>query len=488
MYVKDKVSKLPLPVVPAALGLLVLSGVYDTLGFPIVHWLAVAAATAVVVLYALKIAFHLRSVVAAEYANPMLAALYPTVPMLVMVLCVFYAQLFPAAWAAAQAVFFAMLGLLCVHVAVFFARFFLRRFEWKTFMPSWYVTTNGVMVSTVAGMPFIPEPLAVGIVVWGIAIYVAVTPFMLWRMKRCEVAEAMMHSQAIMLGPCSMCLVSYVNVFPDPNLVVMGLLFACEAVSLVYVVAKLPKFFGVAFHPGYAGMTFPMAVGLLATRGLAGALEGAGLSGAAWAVEQLAGVQLVLATTLVAVVSARFLACWRPARPTARRGAGTRAAGGWALRAAQARVGDVAPSGRLRTRGGGHRVRGRLRWRGRRASRRAGRGRGGSCGRRRLTEGRKSRQLYLIVTFKPSNSQNGHSSVICFSRPTFILGGSKRKAPLLFSLHLLYPLKAESVPNRHRIIPSLWPGELPSRRADPFPSFPGPIRHGSQLRPPPLAR
>ena len=130
---------------------------------------------------------------------------------------------------------------------------------------------------------------------------------MLWRMKRCEVAEAMMHSQAIMLGPCSMCLVSYVNVFPDPNLVVMGLLFACEAVSLVYVVAKLPKFFGVAFHPGYAGMTFPMAVGLLATRGLAGALEGAGLSGAAWAVEQLAGVQLVLATTIVAVVSARFL-------------------------------------------------------------------------------------------------------------------------------------------------------------------------------------
>ena len=307
MYVKDKVSKLLLPVVPAALGLLVLSGVYDTLGFPIVHWLAVAAATAVVVLYALKIAFHLRSVVAAEYANPMLAALYPTVPMLVMVLCVFYAQLFPAAWAAAQAVFFAMLGLLCVHVAVFFARFFLRRFEWKTFMPSWYVTTNGVMVSTVAGMPFMPEPLAVGIVVWGIAIYVAVTPFMLWRMKRCEVAEAMMHSQAIMLGPCSMCLVSYVNVFPDPNLVVMGLLFACEAVSLVYVVAKLPKFFGVAFHPGYAGMTFPMAVGLLATRGLAGALEGAGLSGAAWAVEQLAGVQLVLATTIVAVVSARFL-------------------------------------------------------------------------------------------------------------------------------------------------------------------------------------
>lgn len=306
-YLKDKVSRLPLPVVPATLGLLVLSGFYDTLGFPLVHWLAVIAATIVVLAYCLKIAFHLRSVVAAEYANPMLAALYPTVPMLIMVLCAFYAQLVPALWTAAEAVFFTMLGVLTVHIAVFFVRFFVRRFEWKTFMPSWYVTTNGVMVSTVAGMQFMPEPLAAGIVVWGIVIYVALTPFMLWRMKRCEVAEAMMHSQAIMLGPCSMCLVSYVNAFAEPNLVVLALLFACVVVSLGYVIVKLPKFFSVQFHPGYAGMTFPMAVGLLATSGFASAFAAAGYADVAWVAQQIGGVQLLLTTTIVAVVSARFL-------------------------------------------------------------------------------------------------------------------------------------------------------------------------------------
>lgn len=306
MYLKDKVSKLPLPVVPATLGLFVLSGVYDALGYPIVRWLAAAVSVAVVVLYGLKIAFHLRSVVAAEYANPMLAALYPTLPMLIMALCAYFAPLLPGAWGLFEGIFFLMLGVLFVHVAVFFVRFFVRRFEWKTFMPSWYVTTNGVMVTTVAGMVFMPEPLAVGIVVWGIAIYVVVTPFMLWRMKRCEVAEAMMHSQAIMLGPCSMCLVSYVNVFPEPNLVVLAALFACEAVSLIYVVWKLPKFFSVAFHPGYAGMTFPMAVGVLATRLLASALAAAGYGELAAAAQQLAGLQLVMATVIVAVVCARF--------------------------------------------------------------------------------------------------------------------------------------------------------------------------------------
>lgn len=306
-YLKDKVSRLPLPVVPTTLGLLVLSGFYDALGYPLIHGLAVIVATFVALAYCLKIAFHLKSVVAAEYANPMLAALYPTLPMLIMVLCVFYAQLVPALWTAAEVVFFTMLGLLCVHIVVFFVRFFLRRFEWKTFMPSWYVTTNGVMVSTVVGMPFMPEPLAAGIVVWGIIIYVALTPFMLWRMKRCEVAEAMMHSQAIMLGPCSMCLVSYVNAFAEPNLVVLALLFACVVVSLGYVIWKLPTFFSVQFHPGYAGMTFPMAVGLLATNGFASAFAAAGYADVAWVAQQIDGVQLLLTTTIVAVVAARFL-------------------------------------------------------------------------------------------------------------------------------------------------------------------------------------
>ncbi len=306
-YLKDKVSRIPLPVVPATLGLLVLSGTYDMLGFPLVHVLAVAVATLVAAAYCLKVAFHLKSVVAAEYANPMLAALYPTLPMLVMVLCAYYASLFPASETAAKTVFFSLMALLVAHVVVFFVRFFLRRFEWKTFMPSWYVTTNGVMVSTVAGMAFMPKPLAVGVVVWGIAIYVLVTPFMLWRMKRCEVAEATMHSQAIMLGPCSMCLVSYLNVWSEPHLLVVVPLFACIVVSLAYVIGKLPTFFSVAFHPGYAGMTFPMAVGLLATSGAASAFQTAGLPDVAWTVQQLAGIQLLLTTVIVCVVAARFL-------------------------------------------------------------------------------------------------------------------------------------------------------------------------------------
>ncbi|MEA5020219.1 MAG: hypothetical protein VB027_07610 [Gordonibacter sp.] len=111
-YIKDKVSRLPLPIVPATLGLLVLSGFYETIGYPFVHMTGFFVASLIAIAYSLKIAFHFRGVVAGEYANPMLAALYPTLPMLIMVLCAYIAQLFPAISSGAQIVFFIMLALL----------------------------------------------------------------------------------------------------------------------------------------------------------------------------------------------------------------------------------------------------------------------------------------------------------------------------------------------------------------------------------------
>lgn len=75
-------------------------------------------------------------------------------------------------------------------------------------------------------------------------------------------------------------------------------------------------------------------------------------------------------------------------------------------------------------------------------------------------------RINLIVTLATTNSQNSHSTVICFSRSTFILVTSKQKAPLLFSLCLLYPLKAEAMLARHRT------PLLVARRSSPLP---GPI-------------
>jgi len=132
-WVKSLIARIPLPLVPTVLGVCTLASVYDGLGFTLVRWLSIVFGTAVALLYVGKILYYLRDTVRAEYANPMLAALYPTVNMLIMVLCVFFAQWAPLP---CRILFFCMFGLQLVHIVVSFVRFFVRRFQWETFLPA----------------------------------------------------------------------------------------------------------------------------------------------------------------------------------------------------------------------------------------------------------------------------------------------------------------------------------------------------------------
>jgi len=163
------------------------------------------------------------------------------------------------------------------------------------------------MITTVAGMQFMPEPLARAVVVWGIAMYVVMTPFIVYRMACCEVKADMYHSQAIILGPCSLCTVSLINVYPQPWPWLVAVLYLCVLVSLGWVVVHLPRFFSFGFKPGYAGMTFPMVVAIMASAKVSGLLAASGYVTAAWWVQQLEGLQLVLTTAIIAVVTAYFL-------------------------------------------------------------------------------------------------------------------------------------------------------------------------------------
>ena len=67
-----------------------------------------------------------------------------------------------------------------------------------------------------------------------------------------EVKPAVYHTMAVLLAPCSLCVVSVLNVLDDPNRILVTLLYLCVLASLVFIVIKLPKFFSFPFAPGYA--------------------------------------------------------------------------------------------------------------------------------------------------------------------------------------------------------------------------------------------
>jgi len=193
-----------------------------------------------------------------------------------------------------------------VHILVFTVRNVIRKRDINTFVPSWFVTYNGIMVSCVIGAGMNITPVLNIVLYYGICIYFILIPFMLYRLITVEVKPPVYHTMAVLLAPCSLCVVSYLNLVKEPNRILLYILYLCVLASLSFVVLKLPKFFSFPFAPGFAGMTFPMCIGIVATNKMSSyfANTNEALSGA---LTQLGGIQTYITTMIVGFVLLNFL-------------------------------------------------------------------------------------------------------------------------------------------------------------------------------------
>lgn len=289
---------MPIAIVPTMLGAATLSNVYQSLGYGWVRHLTMWVSAIVLVCYIGKIVLY-PSVAAGEYKNTVPASLYAGITMVTMILCSYFAAWFPSA---AKYVLIVAVCIHAVHIVIFLARNVARGVNLDTFVPSWFVTCNGIMVSTVAGAAMLPPAMAFAVLYWGLGIYTVIIPFMVWRLVTREVKPAFFHTQAIVLAPCSLCLVSYLNLTSDPVPVAVGILTFCVMASLLFIIVKLKGFYSVAFHPGFAGLTFPMAIGIVATNKASAYFTGTGQELVGNVLRQIAGFQIYLTTAIIGMV------------------------------------------------------------------------------------------------------------------------------------------------------------------------------------------
>lgn len=300
--IMSRFEKIPVPAIATFLSLLTLSNVYGGLGFVWFRYLCMACGTVFIICYILKIILFPRTFLS-EYSQVIPCSLYAALTMCMMILGSFYLEIgtnfeMPVLAMIGKFVWFVAVIIHTVHLIRFIAlNMFLKR-NIMTTMPSWFVTLNGYMVACVTGGAMNAKPLLIVITIYGCLIYVIMLPIMIWRLLNVEIKPATYHTMAILLAPCSLCVVSLINVFGTPNALLLGFMYICVLCSLAFIIFKLPDFFSFKFYPGYAGLTFPMAIGIVATQKMAGYLTEAG-SGLAYAVSQLAGLQIFLTSGLV---------------------------------------------------------------------------------------------------------------------------------------------------------------------------------------------
>ena len=298
----QRIKNMPVAVLPTFVGTLTLGNVYGGLGFPWVRYLAMAAATVVVIFYILKFIMY-SGVCRNEYSQTVPASLYAGFTMCLMILGSFY---YEKGLGFGKVIWLIAVIIHMIHIAVFTVNnVFLKR-DANTTVPSWFVTYNGLLVSAVTGGAMNMKPMLQAITVYGIIIYLILIPVMIVRLIRVPVKPAVYHTMPVVLAPCSLCVVGVLNTFDAPNPALVSFLYLCVLASLLFIIVKLPDFFSFAFTPGFAGLTFPMAIGTVASTKMAGFLNGQGKEAAAFAVTQLSGLQIFLTSMLVGYVLLNF--------------------------------------------------------------------------------------------------------------------------------------------------------------------------------------
>ncbi len=299
---KDKLKTIPVPLLPTMVGTCTLGNVYLGLGFPAVKHIAFWCAIFIVIMYIGKIITS-PDVCKDEYSNTVPSSLYAGFTMLLMLIGSYFYDL---GIGIGKGIWLCGVIIHAVHILVFTYRNVIKGIKWETFVPSWFVTYNGIMVSCVTGAAMNMTGLLKVITWYGIGVFTLIIPFMIWRLASKPIADGVYHTQAVVLAPCSLCVVSYLNVITEPNRIILYYLYTAVILALVFIIYKLPSFFRYEFTPGFAGLTFPMAIGVVASGKMASYLESQSLVTAAAIVKQLQGLQILLTSGIIFYVLVKF--------------------------------------------------------------------------------------------------------------------------------------------------------------------------------------
>lgn len=297
-------KKLPIGVAAASLGAATLSNVYARFGFTAFRhacmlWLGTSLA-----LFIAKIILHF-SQVKSDYANPLLAPIYSIILMGGML---FASWLRDFSFASAALLFWVSLCLYIILMLAFAARHVFHSFSWQSFTPAYYVPTLGLLVSTVSGAAFLPVFIAKAFIYFGIGLYLFMLVLLVYRFAAHPYAEGAVHTKTILIAPVSLSIISLVNykeAFNPGYFLVF--LYILLMLSFAYVLLHLFIFFTPSFTPGFAGLTFPMAIATLASLQAAGYFNEIGLKGLGFFAQNMAGFQVFLSSCFIGFVLFNFL-------------------------------------------------------------------------------------------------------------------------------------------------------------------------------------
>lgn len=248
------VKKVPVPTSGLMLALAAAGNLVQSYGAFYRNVFGVVSAILLVLLLAKMIKYP--SVVKEELKNPVVASVFPTLTMGMMLLAT-YVKPFAPNFAFAMWIV-SVVG----HIALMFkfALDYIVKLDIKKVFPSWFIVYVGIAVGSVTAPAFEMQSLG-RIFFWvGITSYFLLLPIVLKKVKLGTIPEPALPTLAIFAAPVALCLAGYMNSFETKNMVIVWGLVTLSQLSYIFVLSQLPKLLKSKFYPSFSGFTFPMVI------------------------------------------------------------------------------------------------------------------------------------------------------------------------------------------------------------------------------------
>ncbi len=286
---------LPVGVIGTGLGLCTLSNGYNSIGFGWVRILCMLIGFIIWIIAFRKITCHFDKVQEEYFGSTVTATLYATFAMLTMVLSSFVVSYMPL---------FGKIMWLCgiiIQSALIIMLFWLHIFKKRdldVILPSWYVTLLGLLVSTAIGAEMGFTNLQKIIVIYGFIMYFSTIPFVIYRLFKKVLPTPARYTKTILLAPISLIIVGYINVYETKSQILVTILMIIYAITMIYVLSQTKSFMEGGFTPGYAALTFPHAISIIASLKLSSYYSSIN-EGLSLALYQIAGLQIFFTTAII---------------------------------------------------------------------------------------------------------------------------------------------------------------------------------------------
>lgn len=195
--------------------------------------------------------------------NPIVASVFPTFSMAIMLLSTY---LKPYAQAAALIVWIIGFTLHAVLI-LWFTKKYVLNFKIKQVFPSWFIVYVGIVVASVTGPAFKMNSIAQLAFWFGFVTYLVLLAIVLYRViKIKEIAEPALPTLAIFAAPASLLLAGYMNSFQTKNMAIVWILVILSLVMYIAVIITMFKLLRLKFYPSYSSFTFPFVISGIAMK------------------------------------------------------------------------------------------------------------------------------------------------------------------------------------------------------------------------------